>query len=125
MITVFRDAPEANKEIIEASVSSRRVSTIFASRREPVQVPTNRHAALVAVRLFYTAKTKEQVFQPALRWCGRRDLNPYVEDTRPSNVRVCRFRHSRNGLSIIQHTFLFVNRFFEFFSIFFAFYRLL
>ena len=28
-------------------------------------------------------------------WCGRRDLNPYVGNTRPSNVRVCRFRHSR------------------------------
>ena len=28
-------------------------------------------------------------------WCGKRDLNPYIKDTRPSNVRVCRFRHSR------------------------------
>ena len=28
-------------------------------------------------------------------WCERRDLNPYGITTRPSNVRVCRFRHSR------------------------------
>ena len=30
-----------------------------------------------------------------LFWCERRDLNPYGITTRPSNVRVCRFRHSR------------------------------
>ena len=28
-------------------------------------------------------------------WCARRDLNPYVEDTRTSNVPVCQFQHSR------------------------------
>ena len=33
--------------------------------------------------------------QGFLRWCERRDLNPYGITTRPSNVRVCRFRHSR------------------------------
>ena len=60
-----------------------------------------------------------------LIWCGRRDLNPYIEDTRPSNVRVCRFRHSRNGFSIIQHSFSFVNSFFEFFWIFLSFYLVL
>ncbi len=31
-------------------------------------------------------------------WCGRRELNPYGKTTRPSNVRVCQFRHSRSGL---------------------------
>ena len=31
----------------------------------------------------------------AFFWCERRDLNPYGITTRPSNVRVCRFRHSR------------------------------
>ena len=31
----------------------------------------------------------------SFRWCERRDLNPYGITTRPSNVRVCRFRHSR------------------------------
>ena len=30
-------------------------------------------------------------------WCERRDLNPYGITTRPSNVRVCRFRHSRSA----------------------------
>ena len=28
-------------------------------------------------------------------WCGRWDLNPYVLDTRPSNVPVCLFQHYR------------------------------
>ena len=28
-------------------------------------------------------------------WCDRRDLNPYPHRTRPSNVRVCQFRHDR------------------------------
>ncbi len=28
-------------------------------------------------------------------WCARRDLNPYVFDTRTSNVPVCQFQHSR------------------------------
>ena len=30
-------------------------------------------------------------------WCGRRELNPYGKTTRPSNVRVCQFRHSRGA----------------------------
>ena len=30
-----------------------------------------------------------------LTWCARRDLNPYVVDTRTSNVPVCQFQHSR------------------------------
>ena len=30
-----------------------------------------------------------------LFWCEKRDLNPYGVTTRPSNVRVCQFRHSR------------------------------
>ena len=46
-------------------------------------------------------KKKSEPFAYRLRvristvWCGKRDLNPYIKDTRPSNVRVCRFRHSR------------------------------
>ena len=30
-------------------------------------------------------------------WCGKRESNPYGKTTRPSNVRVCQFRHSRNN----------------------------
>ena len=56
-------------------------------------------------------------------WCGRRDLNPYVGNTRPSNVRVCRFRHSRESHYIIQHFFRFVNRFFKTFLDFFVFFE--
>ena len=43
----------------------------------------------------YTAKQKEPPLRLFLFWCERRDLNPYGITTRPSNVRVCRFRHSR------------------------------
>ena len=46
-------------------------------------------------------------------WCGRRELNPYGKTTRPSNVRVCQFRHSRNGFSIIHDVFAFVKPFFQ------------
>ena len=37
-----------------------------------------------------------------LIWCGRRELNPYGKTTRPSNVRVCQFRHSRRTVGIIS-----------------------
>ena len=33
-------------------------------------------------------------------WCGKWDLNPYVIDTRPSNVPVCRFQHCRKKLAV-------------------------
>ena len=36
-----------------------------------------------------------------LSWCARRDLNPYVINTRPSNVPVCQFQHSRSTICII------------------------
>ncbi len=40
---------------------------------------------------------KQQPFRIAV-WCERRDLNPYGKSTRPSNVRVCQFRHSREDV---------------------------
>ena len=58
-------------------------------------------------------------------WCERWDLNPYGITTRPSNVRVCRFRHSRicrvsrNDMNYTtaeyrcQHIFLFYLLFFR------------
>ena len=46
-------------------------------------------------RAEYNRKSRIEIaFNPAF-WCGRRDLNPYGITTRPSNVRVCRFRHFR------------------------------
>ncbi len=45
-------------------------------------------------RLPYKTKRANQLVC-SFCWCGKRDLNPYIKDTRPSNVRVCRFRHSR------------------------------
>ena len=35
-------------------------------------------------------------FRVSRFWCERRDLNPYAIDTRPSNVPVCQFQHSRD-----------------------------
>ena len=46
-------------------------------------------------------------------WCAKRDLNPYGKTTRPSNVRVCQFRHSRKNSSIIAKSRVFVKPFFE------------
>ena len=51
-------------------------------------------------------------------WCERRDLNPYGVTTRPSNVRVCQFRHSRifgrfRNIDIILQNFLIVNSFLQ------------
>ena len=40
-------------------------------------------------------------------WCEKRDLNPYVINTRPSNVRVCQFHHSRNQSRQYYYTHLF------------------
>ena len=38
-------------------------------------------------------------------WCARRDLNPYVINTRPSNVPVCQFQHSRlTQRAILYHS---------------------
>ena len=51
-------------------------------------------------------KTKRTSFDVLFVWCGRWDLNPYVEDTRPSNVPVCLFQHYRifSYLSFISRT---------------------
>ncbi len=57
-------------------------------------------------------------------WCERRDLNPYGITTRPSNVRVCRFRHSRIPLGTfdsISPQSLKVKCFFDIFLSFFRF----
>ncbi len=40
-------------------------------------------------------KAKRASQDALLLWCEKRDLNPYGKTTRPSNVRVCQFRHSR------------------------------
>ena len=41
-------------------------------------------------------QTKKTLIRVFLRlWCGHRDLNPDDTVIRPSNVRVCQFRHDR------------------------------
>ena len=46
-------------------------------------------------------------------WCGKRELNPYGKTTRPSNVRVCQFRHSRRTIHIITQKNMNVKHFFK------------
>ena len=41
---------------------------------------------------------KEKQSEDCFSWCGKRGSNPYGKTTRPSNVRVCQFRHSRDNL---------------------------
>ena len=49
-----------------------------------------------------------------LNWCEWRDLNPYANDTRPSNVPVCLFQHTRiEYFNIISNPKGNVNNFFE------------
>ena len=49
-------------------------------------------------RILTTRKRKDCFFRNS-PWCEKRDLNPYGESTRPSNVRVYQFRHSRIAVS--------------------------
>lgn len=55
-------------------------------------------------------------------WCGRWDLNPYVMDTRPSNVPVCRFQHYRATNDIIVYQIHEVKKFDINLSAFFLFF---
>ena len=68
--------------------------TLFCSKIK-LQFPfISRAVSQPSDRLPRQQKKQSQLALPFC-WCGRRDLNPYVGNTRPSNVRVCRFRHSR------------------------------
>ena len=49
-------------------------------------------------------------------WCAKRDLNPYGKTTRPSNVRVCQFRHSRGHLVLYQKEIRLSSIFIKFFN---------
>ena len=52
---------------------------------------------IIQVVLFYKKIAADNSLFATI-WCERRDLNPYGITTRPSNVRVCRFRHSRKSI---------------------------
>ena len=75
----------------------------FFGRRRGTRTPNRRFWRPVLYQLSYTP----------VYWCGRRELNPYGKTTRPSNVRVCQFRHSRRTSSIVSQKIRFVNTFFE------------
>ena len=52
---------------------------------------------------------KETVIKTVSFWCARRDLNPYVINTRPSNVPVCQFQHLRELFNSRQRCLLYLN----------------
>ena len=74
-----------------------------------ISVPANRFLLKTIRRIVFLTQKPSRVQAPTFLqkikettqkcylfyWCERRDLNPYGITTRPSNVRVCRFRHSR------------------------------
>ena len=65
---------------------------------EPVIV--KKYMKTLANRSFYKKKLDTNQDTHCIKigvqlWCARRDLNPYVVDTRTSNVPVCQFQHSR------------------------------
>ena len=61
-------------------------------------------ASCVMIYHYSVMDKKSRINMIRLFWCGRRELNPYGKTTRPSNVRVCQFRHSRNGLLYYTQT---------------------
>ncbi len=64
--------------------------------------------------MWFPTKTNRRIrMDSPVCWCGKRESNPYGKTTRPSNVRVCQFRHSRRTILIIHYSFRFVNTFFE------------
>ena len=98
-------------QILQISVPASRSSlktvhwtVFFTLRPSRVQVPS------------YQKNNESSLMCELVIWCERRDLNPYGITTRPSNVRVCRFRHSRKCLNNITPISAFVNIFFEFFK---------
>ena len=40
---------------------------------------------------------------PFIKWCEERDLNPHGITIRPSNVRVCQFRHPHISIIILYN----------------------
>ncbi len=66
-------------------------------------------------RRLYSQNKRRHTKVPSFIWCEKRDLNPYGVTTRPSNVRVCQFRHSRirrlRNIGIILYFFQYVNSF--------------
>jgi len=70
-------------------------------------------ALLASSQTVSRIKTKKMSFwTSSLFWCAKRDLNPYVRDTRPSNVPVCQFQHSRSTGDIISYRTCNVNHLF-------------
>ena len=84
----FREDILSKKALVKASAFFHTEKVLFLTN---LFLPISSPAALI--------KQKSKVTRTLLFcWCGRRDLNPYDGITRPSNVRVCQFRHSRGRL---------------------------
>ena len=92
--------------------------SIRASRnamRDFVAIPYNTRGALIPYQACGLDNKKGTFGRQKFLfcWCGRRELNPYGKTTRPSNVRVCQFRHSREALYIIAEQNAFVKGFYK------------
>ena len=104
----------SSEKIIILQSGCRKVPENFSYNTEDFQRNTNsynqsfsnrkygnpRFYLLLAIALSSAYKKREPSLMILLIfiWCGKWDLNPYVEDTRPSNVPVCLFQHCRNRL---------------------------
>ena len=64
----------------------------FVRNANPIQNKVLRRVRFTVSR---TTKKNHQVFRLGDSWCEKRESNPYGITTRPSNVRVYQFRHSR------------------------------
>ena len=93
--------------VSELPTANTRVRTRFA------HVPRWGTRAKRARRWRFSHQNKRTPIGVLLFWCGNRESNPYGKTTRPSNVRVCQFRHSRRALSIIAEQNALVKGFLE------------
>ena len=64
-------------------------------------IVVRKHCAQVQVSVTKRQNEKARINPCSFWWCGHRDLNSDGVTIRPSNVRVCLFRHDRLTLPII------------------------
>lgn len=90
---------ERNSERGEFTHRSERQSD--GTVRTMQSIVVRKHCAQVQVSMTARQNKKARINPCSFWWCGHRDLNSDGVTIRPSNVRVCLFRHDRLTFAII------------------------
>ena len=93
--------------LFEATKKGTRLGAFFVAEKERFELSNPVKGYTISNR----ARSTSYATSPYC-WCGRRDLNPYGKTTRPSNVRVCQFRHFRIKQPIYYTKHFFVCQYF-------------